>query len=143
VPKGEVLTSPQPVKRVFGSSIDPHFRPLESKKPKSPLFFGTFAPLGDRESPDRTDFWAYFPKSRTWSDLAPFPLRCSETVQFVVPKALGPSWWSRRVATHHREEATGQKFVPKGEFLTSPQTGEPGFWVDFRPPFSTFRLEKA
>jgi hypothetical protein len=37
VPKGEFFTSPLTVKRVFGSIFDPLFRPLESKKPKSPL----------------------------------------------------------------------------------------------------------
>ena len=45
--------------RVFGSIFDPFF----SKRPKSPLFLGTFAPGGARAIPARTVFWGFFPKN--------------------------------------------------------------------------------
>jgi hypothetical protein len=71
VPKGEFLTSPQPgepgfwvdFRPLFLGPEDPLFRPLESKKPKSPLFLGAFPPLGGRALPARTVFWAFFPKN--------------------------------------------------------------------------------
>jgi hypothetical protein len=137
------MTTPPPVTRLLRTIYHPLLRQLLSKKPTTPLLLVTFAPFGACAIPARTVIWAFFPKSRAWAELAPKPVRSNETVQVVFRKDLGPTRWSRRVATHHREEATGQKFVPKGEFLTSPQPGQPGFWAHFDPPFSTNRNELA
>jgi hypothetical protein len=122
----------------FLGPVDPLFRHLDSKNPKSPLFLGSFPHFGGGALPAWNVFGAFFPKN---GQLAGFRrLSCksgyrkgtkysSESVDDVGGEE------KRTSISTTTEEAPGQKFVPKGEFLTSPQPGDPGFWVDFRPLF--------
>jgi hypothetical protein len=114
----------------------PLLRPLEAKKPKSPLTWGAFPPLGGRAIPARTVFWAFFPKNGLLAGFRRLACKAGDRKGTNSSSERGDEVGGEEKRTSistTTEEAPGQKFVPKGEFLTSPQPGEPGFWVDFRP----------
>jgi hypothetical protein len=98
---------------------DPLFRPLESKKPKSPLFLGPFPPSGGRAIPPRTDFWAFFPKYgllpaiRLLASKAGDGKGTNSTSECVEEEGR---YEGRTSISTRSEEAPGQKFVSMGGF---------------------------
>ena len=78
VPKGEFLTLFKETEGFWGSIFDPFFglfwpkkAVCAAKRPKSPLFLGTFAGIGLLAIPARTVFWLFFPKNGPKDDLGP------------------------------------------------------------------------
>jgi hypothetical protein len=117
---------------------DPLFRPLESKKPKSPLFLGAFPPIGGRAIPARTVFWAFFPKNGLLAGFRRLACKAGDrkgtnSSSEIVDEVGGEE--KRTSISTTTEEAPGQKFVPPGDRINSTQPGEAWGWGDFRALF--------
>jgi hypothetical protein len=122
----------------FFGPEDHHFTPVETKNPRSTHYLGAFHPLGGRATPAWNVFWAFFQKNGLLAGFRRLACKAGDrkgtnSSSERVDEVGGEEKRTSNSTT--TEEAPGQKYVPKGELLTSPQPGDPGFRVDFRPLF--------